>query len=749
MARTVQKGEKSKLILYETKKQVRMSFLKNKKSVKTFYFFAVVTSFKFPILSILFFTYMLIAFYKKVFNNFFKTREHIIIYNNLLSPVTANEVVSKIGYEIYPEDIQEHLALVKNDSKEAIKNLANKQKKYQQPQYDYLHIGLSEKIAKTHLVALGKTGAGKTEFIRTMMDDIFRFGGGIIYVDGKADTKIYQEFQLQSYEKNRETSNYVVNFNKAELLGESNTLSILGLLHPIKIVEFLGSLARKGEGDANSEHFFNKGKAMLYPVVNGIALRNKFYKEGMNFDKIADGTTPVNMAINQIVFYCMLRDIEQRIRNNNDLVSLLDSSVSILTTDPKLKYIEKIVEYATQFPAQLSIIEEKMGISYITLKEIYTNTYLLYKTYLETVWNQYGILLNIISRIIYVTGCAKEKSFFIDEYKSYNNCYSLNEIKDMFNYIQELFESAQASSANGQKLSEWYSKYNFAKEGITQNNITTLIKGMTSPKSSISDPPEDAIQQHSYAQQQWQQLFATIGQYKHIFGQSIGEVQPEKILKNNKFLYVLLPVFDLQPAQVEILGKMQIMLIREVASLALGGEKLSIHRTVANIFKDSYTPKPFTLIVLDEYGAFPVDGLDTILAQVRSLNMSVVIGIQDMISLKVGQNEVPQKRAMANLSKLLFKIEDKDMVEWVKGMVSKIEVENTKYNYDAVDNIIADNELTIAEKESFNPEIARDFDKGFAVLQTGGGIGGTTFLQTFYQGGKAGNIMVKRYYSFD
>lgn len=336
-------------------------------------------------------------------------------------------------------------------------------------------------------------------------------------------------------------------------------------------------------------------------------------------------------------------------------------------------------------------------------------------------------------------GKAKGKHFYHEDKSS---CYNYNEIKDLFNEMKRVIISADSNI-----IRKWYEENEIKAEGLVAPMDTdTIYKALATAKGSVEDPPPDAVQQHAYAQQQWTNLFNTFTMYKHIFGQSKSEIRPEKILKDNKFLYTLLPPLELQAAQVEILGKLQVMAIKEVAALALGGAKLSQHITIGNIFRDRFTPKPFTLVVLDEYGAFPVDGIDTILAQVRSLNMSVIISVQDLVSLKPGgKGDTAQKRALANLTKLFYKIEDDDVIKWVEGMVSKHEVEVPEVHYDAGGNLVADTKVATKDVENFDPKKLRDFDKGFGVLQKNGTEFGTTYVQTFFRGGEPKSIFVKKY----
>jgi intracellular multiplication protein IcmO len=45
--------------------------------------------------------------------------------------------------------------------------------------------------ARTHILYLGTTGAGKTEGLKSMVTNALAWGSGFVYVDGKADTDLW------------------------------------------------------------------------------------------------------------------------------------------------------------------------------------------------------------------------------------------------------------------------------------------------------------------------------------------------------------------------------------------------------------------------------------------------------------------------------------------------------------------------------------------------------------------------------
>lgn len=670
--------------------------------------------------------------WKDIIYEFFYDKKKYDKYAKLMQPKSASQVLTTIGYQVFPEELEEHLGLVGDRTANGAKKLAEKQKMMLKPENKYRWVGYDKKILTTHLMMPGKTGSGKTEGIRSIADDVLKIGGGFLFNDGKSDAKMFAEFQRQAKQAGRETSTYVLNFLKAEKIAESNTFSPLGIMHPIKIVEFFGSLIGGGGNDGNAKYFFNRGKAMLFPIVNSTYIRDKYFGEGFSIEKIFDNNSVINISLIHVAMYCMCKDVNENIKKTTKL-SVAINSITTIVSDQDFAEIEKTIDYITQNPTQKDIVGEA-GLTYVEIKEMYSNSYLLIKSYMEKVWNQFGPMLQNISKVIYKMSRQDGYHFFGED------AMSMVDIKRQYNTIKEIMVKK-----NEQLAREFQRKYS-----LTELELTTLVETFTSNKGTLENPPPDAIQQHSYAQQQWSLLESIFTTYKHIFGQNKPEIKPDKLIRDNKFLYILLPPLEVQPDVVEILGKMIIMTIREVAAIALEGEKLSQHVTIGQIRKDRVTPKPFTFVVLDEYGAYPVAGIDTLLAQVRSLNISMAVLVQDYASLKTGGDDTTsQERALANTTKMLFKMEDDKAVDWVNKMMAEVETEEVKYDRNAHGTLIAKQDVEIKKEKVFDAAKLRDFDNGFSLLLTGSGIEGSTFIQTFYRGGKAENIMIKRYLPFE
>jgi len=735
MATYIKRQETHDLISYNSKykSNLKFSHFKGKFRYRILFMLFPV----FFISPVLFFT-LLFVFTLFLWNNlleeYFFDKRRTQKYISIFAPKASREVLSVVGYQVFPEEVHQHISVVKDDSGDGKKKLANMQKTFESDREKYRHVGLQKNLLTTHLILIGKTGSGKTEGVRSISDDVLKMGGGLLFSDGKSDENMFREFQSQAVRAYRETSAYSLNFLKAEKLGESNTFSPITIMHPIKIVEFLGSLAGGGDGGGNADYFFKRGKAMLFPVTNSIYIRNKFFQEGFSVEMIFSNSSIQNYFFYTLVFQCMAKDISEKIKNNPVLFGKV-STVKKTTIHPFLEEIEKAIEYITQNPSQAHIFQAQIGIEFVDIKEVYSNCFVLLYSFITKIWNQYTPIIDIIGKTLYGVVKKNNQSFMGE------GALSIGDIRHYYVDLQDKLKEDDSDIQDfflDNELDEW---------GLRLSQTRDMKDAFYKDKGGTAEnPPADAVMQHNYAQQQWDTLEGVFSMYKHIFGQSKPEIKPEKLMKENKFLYVLLPPLELQPAQTEILGKMIVMTIREIAAVALGGDKLSIHKTLVNIIKDRRRPKPFTFVILDEYGAYPIDGIDILLAQLRSLSVSLAISTQVYADLKAGgDNVTSQEKALGNTTKWILKSEDKETVEWVSSMISESKVEVPKVQKDAHGEWAQTAEIDIQREKSFDPEMIRNFANGFALLLLGNEEDDAVFVQSFYRGGEAKNVFIRRY----
>ena len=689
-----------------------------------------------PVVGVMLILMCIAEFYVGIFREFISHPKRFERYYEMFRPKVDDKVLSVVGYAVDHEDLESHLSLVKSHD---AKRMAEKQKQMMTPVNKSKWVGFGKKTLTTHVIMCGKTGSGKTEGIRSISDDVMRNGGGFMFNDGKSDEKMLGEVYAQAKKAGRETSFAVLNYLKAEKMSETNTLNPIGIMHPLRAVEFLGSLVHKEGGDGNKEYFFNRGKAMLAAPTTALSIRRELTGEPFDFERIMDNTNIKDLAILNLLFYCMVRDLNEVIKQDVRVQGRL-AGFRRSDCNEYVREVHTLIDYITQRPQERKIFEEYLRLEYRLIKETYNNAYTLMKGYLSGVWNQYDTYLDVIGRIIYAKAKVDGKIFFSN--KKRDELLSFEAFKKVYYYeIKDRMsdeDNMRTLYAEISSFDNWGSK-----------DFLTARDGFHRKKGSggnIEEIPDDAVQQHSYAQQQWGELTGIFAMYKHIFGQTKSEVEPRKLLLDNKILYNLIPILELSDSYIQIIGKISVMMIKEVAAIALGGEHLSVHKTLKSILKDKMTPKPFSLVVLDEYGSYPIAGIDKLLMQLRSLNISVVLGVQNYAGLKTGGNDTTsQENALSNALKWFLKIEDEQSIKWIKEMTSEEHVLVDDLQRDARGDIVSTDTTRIEKRRSFDPEKLRDFENGFSIVLAGNSKDGIIPMQSFYRGGKTVTMHIKRF----
>lgn len=228
-----------------------------------------------------------------------------------------------------------------------------------------------------------------------------------------------------------------------------------------------------------------------------------------------------------------------------------------------------------------------------------------------------------------------------------------------------------------------------------------------------------ALQQHSYAQQQWTDIFSVLLQYANVFGSLEPEVDMLDVIKNQKFLYVLLPPLKQSETTTSLLGKLILTAIRKAVSVALGEGVEGMDDFQREVLKKRITPVPLGVVVLDEYGAYPIPGIDTLLAQVRSINTSVILSTQDYTSARAeGKDENSVRRAWANTQKIIFRNKDDETLKMLEQLIAEKEV--LQESYIMVEDYYTHEraEKSTTRKKLFDPKLLQGFKNGAGILIT-------------------------------
>jgi intracellular multiplication protein IcmO len=105
--------------------------------------------------------------------------------------------------------------------------------------------------ARTHILYLGTTGAGKTEGLKSLVTNALGWGSGFVYVDGKADTDLWGSLSALARRFGRDDDLLVLNY----MTGNSDTRTASNTINPFSqgsasyLSNLLTSLMPEGGGD--------------------------------------------------------------------------------------------------------------------------------------------------------------------------------------------------------------------------------------------------------------------------------------------------------------------------------------------------------------------------------------------------------------------------------------------------------------------------------------------------------------------
>ncbi len=138
---------------------------------------------------------------------------------------------------------------------------------------------------------------------------------------------------------------------------------------------------------------------------------------------------------------------------------------------------------------------------------------------------------------------------------------------------------------------------------------------------------DEPSKQHGYAQfyftPTFTQLAVSLG---HIFRHQNGDIDMRDVVLNRRILVVNLPALENSDATLAALGKLVVASLRGMMAQLLGA---SLEGDYTEADKPGMGPSPFP-VVLDELAYYATSGLDRMLAMGRGLNISFMLGFQEV-----------------------------------------------------------------------------------------------------------------------
>lgn len=639
-------------VFIKSPKQARFDFEETSFLLQTLLFLSTVFAFVLPPLAMALVGYALYEhgkFAKGYLRGFRKQ-----LYKDLLAPQCGYRAFIKIGYRLDAEDLPKHLEMLRRlDAKDpqAIKYLKFKER--QSKLNPWMQVALSKNQLTTHVWAIGTTGAGKTSFIMQLLKMVAEQGGGMIFIDGKADTQMV--FKVYNILKSlgREKDFLLINFlSKGDSRTSSHTFNPIAGMNADEVVELLADALGEPQGE---KYWYDRAVAGLRVIVNVLDYRRKYFGESYS-PPMLDKTLS---DIQRFLKYCAIA-VAHALYYENEISSLpvvqdiLKQVRTSNTLDNLIPHLHAVSIYFTEKPHESQSYPE---LDVLRLIDTY-NVYAFLDTYIASLSPKFYQGVHEFARQI------------------------LNKFPQMDVSVEEIFRS-----------------------------ITEQI--------SVS-PDDEGVRQHGYVAQQWTDLFGTMNKFAHIFGSTNPEVDMLDVIQNNRVLYVLLPALSESPKTVNLLGKLMLASIRKAISYSLGSKVEGLTSRQREILIKRRTPFPVGLLVLDEYGAYPIKGLDVILAQVRSINISTIVSTQDFTSARAeGSDENAVKRIWANTdTKLILKVKDTETLEQLQKLLKEKPKAQWSYQYDPDSGYTHRNvaSVNIQKEFLFDPKLIPSFRNGFCFI---------------------------------
>ena len=741
----VLKSANGRYINVVTEKEARMKFDKFKKDMHSYLVYILPLTFFISPFLFLLFAMLLYQKYAKFNKFFFDGEDKKSYYKTILRPQLSSKVYSIVGYKVYLEDLNKHLSIIKiGDKKKRGKKL--KEKAMRMKKLPYVQVGFDIDILTRHFAFLGTTGAGKTETLMSFFTDVIKNGGGVLMVDGKADMTMEAKIYRLCEEKGYETQFNAIILNEPEARPETHTYSPFLTFTPFKLKMFIGDLLDAisgGGGDGNGDYFKNRGKVMLNSDVDYFKLRYDYYNESFTVNEIGSSTNSLEYTNIYYMTFCMMIDLEARIRSISDAKLKKYLKLAEKLKVPKYDYfksIETLSEYINQNPTIAKEIESLIGVELNYIQNLLA-LFLSIDGYISSVHTTWWRYAQAIGYAIYTDLKLESKKNFL---------YTAINIANMGD-IRIAYQAVKSKKIDFPTFvrANMYAKKIFSQDILKGfNQAYQEGVGLAQAQETIEKLNNDAMQQHAYADQQWTKLFDMFKQYSHIFTTPYPEVDGDDIITNNKILYVMLPVLEYAPSEVKFLAQIFVLMVKAITATALGATKQDAFGIQFQIFQNKIKPRPVFICVFDEWGSYATDGMSVILAQARSLLISVIISTQDEESFKVTEKEL--KRAKANLSKIILQAKDPDIIDTIEKYLPEVRVLNAKEYQKSIDGsndlVSSPTDLQIEKEKLFDPRRIAEFGSGLGIVLANDSM--PVIMQSYYVGGDVSKIYLRRFEGF-
>lgn len=236
----------------------------------------------------------------------------------------------------------------------------------------------------------------------------------------------------------------------------------------------------------------------------------------------------------------------------------------------------------------------------------------------------------------------------------------------------------------------------------------------------IEEQAEQVSQQFGFAQMYWTRSLGQLADsYKHIYGDSHGEVDFADIVLNRRILLVMLPALEKSSDELGQLGKLNLAALKGAMSIGLG-------MRVQGKKQDVLDPLPAaeqvpSIGIFDEYGYMAAPGFAVSAAQARGLGFGAIFAGQGLAGFQAlnpgesGRIEVDQIIDNTRL-KIAMGIEDADKsFSLFQKIAGEMEIsKESNFEMDALGNAIASRKSSIQREQRLHIRDVRDQIEGEA-----------------------------------
>lgn len=165
--------------------------------------------------------------------------------------------------------------------------------------------------------------------------------------------------------------------------------------------------------------------------------------------------------------------------------------------------------------------------------------------------------------------------------------------------------------------------------------------------------------------------------FSNIFDSPKNDIDFEKAIYQNKFVYVLIPAMNLDSTGPHALGAFVLEALKVAASKSMGKDTVvGTGDKFKEFSKIQVTANPVFPLVLDELAAFfemSMNSLGLFIAQARSINVSTILSTQDAASIAgpEGGKAFLDKFFASTLTSVFLKTQDAQTIPYAETIVMK------------------------------------------------------------------------------